>query len=80
MATLNFPDSPSTGDTYSDANSGFEYEWNGTVWISKNASTSGKRGNIQEIDDISGAFNNVKRTIFHFTINFAQINPQHTNR
>ena len=57
MATLNFPDSPDTGDTYSDANSGFEYEWNGTVWISKNASTSGKRGNIQEIDDISGAFN-----------------------
>ena len=57
MATLNFPDNPDTGDTYSDANSGFEYEWNGTVWISKDASTSGKRGNIQEIDDISGAFN-----------------------
>ena len=57
MATLNFPDNPSTGDTYSDANSGFEYEWNGVVWISKDASTSGKRSNIQEIDDISGAFN-----------------------
>ena len=55
MATLNFPDSPDTGDTYSDANSGFEYEWNGTVWISKDASTSGKRSNIQEIDDISSA-------------------------
>ena len=54
MATLNFPDAPDTGDTYSDANSGFEYEWNGTVWISIE---SGKRSNIQEIDDISGAFN-----------------------
>ena len=54
MATLNFPDAPDTGDTYSDANSGFEYEWNGTVWISKGAT---KRSNIQEIDDISGAFN-----------------------
>ena len=56
MATLNFPDNPDTGDTYSDGNSGFEYEWNGTVWISKGASTSGKRSNIQEIDDISPAF------------------------
>jgi len=53
MATLNFPDNPDTGDTYSDGNSGFEYEWNGTVWISKDSST---RGNIQEIDDISPAF------------------------
>ncbi len=53
MATLNFPDNPDTGDTYSDGNSGFEYEWNGTVWISKESAT---RGNIQEIDDISPAF------------------------
>ena len=57
MATLNFPDDPSTGDVYTDGNSGFSYEWNGTVWISKDASTSGKRSNIQEIDDISSAFN-----------------------
>jgi len=74
MATLNFPDSPSTGDTYSDANSGFEYEWNGTVWISKNASTSGKRGNIQEIDDISGSFNG-STTDFTLTSSNTVIEP-----
>ena len=68
MATLNFPDSPDTGDTYSDANSGFEYEWNGTVWISRDASTSGKRSNIQEIDDISSGFDGSTTA---FTLNVA---------
>ena len=71
MATLNFPDSPSTGDTYSDANSGFEYEWNGTVWISIGA---GKRSNIQEIDDISGAFNG-STTDFTLTAASTPIEP-----
>ena len=74
MATLNFPDNPSTGDTYSDANSGFEYEWNGVVWISKDASTSGKRSNIQEIDDISGAFNG-STTDFTLTASGTAIEP-----
>ena len=74
MATLNFPDSPSTGDTYSDANSGFEYEWNGTVWISKGASTSSKRSNIQEIDDISGSFNG-STTDFTLTSSNTAIEP-----
>ena len=50
MATLNFPDAPSTGDIYTDSNSGFTYEWNGTVWISKDPSTA---SNIREIDNIS---------------------------
>ena len=67
MATLNFPDAPDTGDTYSDANSGFEYEWNGTVWISKGAT---KRSNIQEIDDISSSFNGSNT---NFTLNVASI-------
>ena len=49
MATLNFPDEPSTGDVYKDGNSGFSYEWNGTVWISPDPSTA---SNIREIDDI----------------------------
>ena len=53
MATLNFPDNPDTGDTYYDSNAGFTYEWNGTVWISIDSS---RRSNIQDIDDISGAF------------------------
>tara|TARA_B100001094_G_scaffold309216_1_gene342640 strand:- start:73 stop:2214 length:2142 start_codon:yes stop_codon:yes gene_type:complete len=71
MATLNFPDNPSTGDTYSDANSGFEYEWNGTVWISIEA---GKRSNIQEIDDISGSFNG-STTDFTLTSTSTPIEP-----
>ena len=71
MATLNFPDNPSTGDTYSDANSGFEYEWNGTVWISIEA---GKRSNIQEIDDISGSFNG-STTDFTLTSTSTSIEP-----
>ena len=53
MATLNFPDAPSTGDTYTDSNSGFTYEWNGSVWISKDPSTV---SNIREIDNISSGF------------------------
>ena len=53
MATLNFPDAPDTGDTYTDSNSGFTYEWNGTVWISQEPSTA---ANIREIDDISSDF------------------------
>lgn len=31
---LNFPDSPSIGDTYNDTTSGFAYEWDGTIWKS----------------------------------------------
>ena len=54
MATLNFPDSPSTGDLYTDSNSGFTYEWNGTVWISKDPSST---SNIKELDNISSSFN-----------------------
>ena len=53
MATLNFPDAPDTGDIYTDSNSGFTYEWNGTVWISSDPSTA---SNIREIDDISSDF------------------------
>ena len=53
MATLNFPDDPTTGDIYTDSNSGFTYEWNGTVWISQDPSTA---ANIREIDNISSDF------------------------
>ena len=49
--TLNFPDSPSTGDIYTDSTAGFSYEWNGTVWISTDPA---RAANIKELDDISG--------------------------
>jgi len=68
MATLNFPDAPDTGDIYTDSNSGFTYEWNGTVWISKDPSTA---SNIREINDISGDFNGSTTA---FTLKVAGVN------
>jgi len=73
MATLNFPDSPDTGDIYTDSNSGFTYEWNGTVWISKDPSTA---SNIREIDNISGSFNGSTTA---FTLQVAGVNVEPAN-
>ena len=73
MATLNFPDDPTTGDVYTDGNSGFSYEWNGTVWISKDPSTA---SNIREIDDISGDFDGSDTT---FTLKVAGVNVEPAN-
>jgi alpha-tubulin suppressor-like RCC1 family protein len=73
MATLNFPDDPTTGDVYTDSNSGFTYEWNGTVWISKDPSTV---SNIREIDDISSDFDGSDTT---FTLKVAGVNVEPAN-
>ena len=73
MATLNFPDAPDTGDIYTDSNSGFTYEWNGTVWISKDPSTV---SNIREIDDISSGFNGSTTA---FTLQVASVNVEPAN-
>jgi hypothetical protein len=48
---LNFPDSPTIGQVYTDSTSGFSYEWNGTVWISFSAASSSQ---IKALDDILG--------------------------
>ena len=69
--TLNFPDSPSTGDTYTDSTSGFSYEWNGTVWISTDPA---RAANIKELDDISSSFNG-STTAFSLTVSSATIEP-----
>ena len=69
--TLNFPDSPSTGDTYTDSTSGFQYEWNGTVWISTDPA---RAANIKELDDISGSFNG-STTTFNLTVSAAGVSP-----
>ena len=69
--TLNFPDSPSTGDIYTDSTSGFSYEWNGTVWISTDPA---RAANIKELDDISGSFNG-STTAFSLTVSSATIEP-----
>ena len=73
MATLNFPDAPSTGDVYKDGNSGFSYEWNGTVWISKDPSTV---SNIREIDNISSGFNG---STTGFTLQVSSVNVEPAN-
>ena len=73
MATLNFPDAPDTGDIYTDSNSGFTYEWNGTVWISKDPSTV---SNIREIDDISSGFNGSTTA---FTLQVSSVNVEPAN-
>ena len=69
--TLNFPDSPSTGDKYTDSTSGFQYEWNGTVWISTDPA---RAANIKELDDISGSFNG-STTTFNLTVSSAGVTP-----
>ncbi len=51
---LNFPDSPSTNEYFTDNTSGFTYQWNGVVWISV-AST--QTTSLKEFDDIAGSFN-----------------------
>ena len=69
--TLNFPDSPSTGDIYTDSTSGFSYEWNGTVWISTDPA---RAANIKELDDISSSFNG-STTGFSLKVSGATIEP-----
>ena len=68
---LNFPDTPSTGDIYTDSTSGFSYEWNGTVWISTDPA---RAANIKELDDISGSFNGSTAT-FNLTVSSAGVTP-----
>ena len=69
--TLNFPDSPSTGDTYTDSTSGFSYEWNGTVWISTDPQ---RAANIKELDDISSGFNG-STTQFNLRVSSSAVEP-----
>ena len=71
MATLNFPDATDTGDIYFDSNSGFTYEWNGEVWISRGPSTI---PNIKELDNISGSFNG-STTTFNLTASSVAVSP-----
>jgi|688.fasta_scaffold14136_8 hypothetical protein len=72
---LNFPDSPTLNQIYTDSTSGFSYQWNGTVWISFTPSST---GNIKVLDDISGSFNGSTQTfaLTSSTIALAPPNPQ----
>ena len=69
--TLNFPYNPSTGDTYTDTDSGFTYEWDGSVWKSYSAN---KASNIRKLDDISGSFDNTTTT-FALAVSGTALSP-----
>lgn len=56
---LNFPNSPTVGQVYTDTTSGFSYEWDGTVWKSYSPASA---SNIKIIDDLSGSFNGSTQT------------------
>ena len=62
---LNFPDSPSLNDLYTDPTTGFTYQWDGEVWKSYVDATI---GNVTKLDDISGSFNGSTQT-FPLTVN-----------
>jgi hypothetical protein len=68
---LNFPNSPTVGQIYTDSTSGFSYEWDGTVWKSYSPSNSSQ---IKIIDDISGSFNGIASS-FALTSNSSSITP-----
>ena len=72
---LNFPDSPTLNQIYTDSVSGFSYQWNGTVWISYTPSDT---GNIRVLDDISGSFNSSTQTfaLTSASIAVSPANPQ----
>lgn len=68
---LNFPNSPTLGQVYIDADSGFSYEWDGYVWKSYSESSSGQ---IKILDDISSSFNGIGQT-FALTSNGSALIP-----
>ena len=72
---LNFPDSPTLNQVYTDTTSGFSYQWDGVVWQSYTAAAS---KNISIIDNIENSFNGSTQTfslVFQGTA-FAPVNAQ----
>jgi hypothetical protein len=68
---LNFPDSPTLNQIYTDTTSGFSYQWDGTVWQSYRSAAS---KNISILDDISGSFDGLTNS-FPITINGSAFTP-----
>lgn len=60
---ISFPSNPTTGQVFTDATSGNQYEWNGTVWIGKTPIT------------ISGNFVGIGSTapLFPLTVGFSTL-------
>jgi len=73
---LNFPDSPTVGQVYTDSTSGFSYEWDGVVWKSYSAASV---SNIRSIDDISSGFDGTTTT-FALTSSGVAVTPLTDNQ
>lgn len=70
---LNFPDSPTLNQVYTDTTSGFSYQWDGVVWQSYAAASSSQ---IKILDNISGSFNGSTQT---FTLKLSAVNYSPAN-
>ena len=68
---INFPDSPSVNDVFTDSDSGFSYQWTGEVWKSY---LDAKIGDVSKFDDISGSFDG-NTTTFALTFNGTPVTP-----
>lgn len=68
---LNFPNSPTVGQVYTDTTSGFSYEWDGTVWKSYSPASA---SNIKILDDLQTSFNGSTVT-FPLTSNGVAVLP-----
>ena len=73
---LNFPDSPTLNQVYTDTTSGFSYQWDGVVWQSYTPSAT---KNILVLDDISGSFNS-STTIFNLTNSGTAVTPANSQQ
>ena len=68
---LNFPDSPSLNDLYTDPTTGFTYQWNGEVW--KSAVLTNPE-TIKELGDISSSFDGIE-TEFALSVSGVAVTP-----
>jgi len=68
---LNFPDSPSLNDLYTDPTTGFTYQWNGEVW--KSAVLTNPE-TIKELGNISSSFDGIE-TIFPLSVSGVAVTP-----
>jgi len=73
---LNFPDSPTLNQVYTDTTSGFSYQWDGVVWKSYTPSSSSQ---ITILDDISGSFNGSTDN-FSLTASGTSISPANSQQ
>ena len=73
---LNFPNSPSNGDTHNAAN-GLTYSYDGTKWVTQGSYTTGAI-QAQKLTDISSSFNG-STTTFNLTSGSDTVKPHNDN-